>query len=130
MHFHIQVTPVSDYRLAREKITARAAADARVVHLTSGRLAEALVFCEDAAEAQETQEEYSQSETVSQRLALVRIGDNGFIVDQECVEESREVMIDFVKWVLQSFAPCKVFDLETQEDLSDVAAKDADVLFE
>ena len=129
MHFRIQIVPSGDYDEVVRRVLEHVQADPRILYLSAGRLASSLVFCEDAEDAADNRKRYEERDALDPWLGLVRISPRGLLLDQECSEEQRSLLVSFGKWVLQAFAPCRVRDVDTAEDLTTRASEDPDGLF-
>lgn len=129
MSTHFSIGFERPYEEMVPQILDRARSEPQIVHidLVSRHL---LIFAYSAEAATEARARYQQDGSVSPSLCVVTINRyelNGtsryaIVVNRECGEESEEVMIPFMTWVLTGLGPCRVVDNDTGEDLSELAA--------
>ena len=130
MHYKFQIIPRERRTDLRSEVLAYVATDPRTIFLDDGRLRDSVVFCEDADEANENLEKYRQYDVLDAWVGRAAISEHGIVFYQECADESREVMRDFLKWGLRTLRPCRVVDLESSEDLTEIAESDPDAMFD
>lgn len=140
MRYHpdLTITPAGAYAQVVPAILARAAGDPDVVQLDRGPLGTWLVFLRGSDDMEAERQRVQVHQAMDQSDAILRIlceREGGQVVrywlalSQEAEPVTRQHMVEFVKWILREFAPCRVFDGQTSEDLSALAAQAPDEIF-
>ncbi len=127
-HFSIVPSIGMDHALAR--ILDRAHEDPWILHLNPAPV-HYLVFCVSLDHVQDVRKRYKDAGgSVDTEVAVLEIDPNGIHVDQDCEPASRRRMEQFVRWIFETWAPCKVLDHDAERDLSLLASRNPDVLFD
>ena len=119
-----------DYKDVVAKILAQAQSDPCILHLDREKLGHSLIFCPSPEVADFMRQRFEESGAVSPSMCVLRLNEFGIFVNQECADDSREGMAEFVKWILRTFAPCRVFDSDADKDISELASQKPQALFE
>ena len=130
MHFRFQIILTQGTSTLRERVLDHVASDPRTFFLTTGRLRDSVILCEDADEARRNLEWYHSHDTLDPWLGRIALTEHGLVFNQDCGEEARELMRKFMKWALQQLQPCKVVDVDTLEDLTELTQRDPDGMFD
>jgi len=128
MRFRFVIEPRGGTGPSVREILAKASENPLVLTL-EGKPGEIIVFCNSKEELDHQRQRFQETGTISSSLCTLTIDEFGVRVNQECKEESRARMKGFVQWILSEFGPCQVLDDETGEDISELASRDARVLF-
>jgi len=137
-HTNLNITPAGAYEQVVTAIQARAARDPEVVCVDRAHLGQWLVFLRGAESLEEDRQRFLAGYAPYPSDAILRIltqREGGAVrkfwleLSQECEPTARQHMVEYVKWILKEFAPCRVHDTDTGENLSAVAAQDPDEIF-
>ncbi len=137
-HANLNITPSGAYEQVMPAIKARAAQDPEVVCVDRVHLGQWLAFLRGSESPEEDRKRFLAGYTPYPSDAVLRIltqrkGDAvckfWLELSQECEPTARQHMVEYVKWILKDFAPCRVYDSDTGENLSAVAAQNPDEIF-
>jgi hypothetical protein len=131
MRDHFSIRLAGDFEANLGKILDHAREDPRIVYWDRGQWGHALVFCFTPQMAQREKESIARSGVTRPSLCLLEIHPSfqAVLVNQECMDQPRSILAEFVKWILANFT-CDVRDEDTRENLSDLASKRPDELFQ
>lgn len=127
---HFSIGPTGEYQDLVAAFGARAATDPLILHFDRGPIGHLFVFCPSAGLAEYERDRFEKTETVSSGLCALQMDEHGITVLPEGGDESYDLMADFVKWILRTFAPCRVFDDDTGEEITEQVSADPFFLFE
>ena len=126
---HFSIVPAGGLDAALDGILAHAHEDLWVLHLHPAPV-HYLVFCASREHAADVQRGYQHSGgSVDTEMGVLEIDPRGIHADQDCEERSRERMEAFLRWIFETYSPCKVIDHDGERDLSLLASRNPDVLF-
>ena len=128
MIWRLSIRPAGDLAVAVARIVQQAAADPTIVAISRGGLNHRLFFCDSPEEAANEREKYRKNNVVSESLCSLRITDKGMMADLTGEEDSHRRLAIFLEYIFRNFAPCRVYNGETDEDLSAVAETTPDFL--
>ena len=130
MIHHFSIVPAQGVELALGRILERAHDDPWILHLNPAPV-HFLIFCVSLDHVQDVRRRYKDAQgSVDTEVAVLEIDPQGIHVDQDCEPASRKRMEEFVRWIFENFAPCKVLDHDSERDLSLLASRNPGVLFE
>lgn len=129
MVYYFSMLPAGDFKTAVSIILRRAASDPRVLHLDLAEQGHRLLFCDSSDEVAEEQQKFAKYGVITPTLCSITINEHGIHINQGCVEDSQRDLERFVRWIINTFYPCRVYNSETAEDLSDSVANNPDILF-
>lgn len=131
MKWHFSIDPAGEPGTVLADILAYTEKDPCIIHFDRGKMGHLLLFCWSSELVPFARQQFEQEGMVSPSICGVEIHpEYGIFVNQECSDDSREYMAGFIKWVLRNFSPCKVFDTDEDEDISELVIQNPDVLFE
>jgi hypothetical protein len=108
----------------------RAGHDPRILHLDRRQLGHLLVFGHSPEDVSFERRQFETTGRLSESVAALEVNARGIHGNQEHgADRSVARMREFVKWVLDTFAPCRVYDDETKEDITSLVSKDPCFLF-
>jgi hypothetical protein len=129
MRLGLSLGPAGERSAVTRAMLDRARRDRTIAVLDRDRLGHWLVFSPTEEVAQAQLRSFEAQGAVSPSLALLEIDEDGTRARLDATEASRERLAAFVTWMLEAFAPCRVFDAETGEDLTELASRGLDALF-
>lgn len=130
MIYHFSIAPFGGIEVAAPKILLRAQRDPRILHLEGEKGNHVFVFCYSPESADFERYRFEERGTVSPSLCMLAMDEFGIQVNQEGSDDSRKLMAPFVLWILRSFSPCRVFDDDTEQEVSQLVWDNPQVLFE
>jgi hypothetical protein len=137
-HVNLTLSPAGSYGQVVPTILARAADDLDIVQLDRGPLGIWLVFLRGSDDLEGERQRIQEYQAVDPSDSILRIfceREQKHVVrywmalSQEGEPVTRQHMVEFVKWILREFAPCRVFDGDTSEDLSTLAVQTPEQIF-
>ncbi len=129
MIWYMSIQPAGDLHKAVTRILAQADRDKSILHLDLGPPGHRLYFCSSPEEAVAQKVSYEKYRQVSDTFCAMKLSEKGVTVSMAGTEDSQQSAAGFIKWVLSEFAPVRVYDSETKEDVSELAAVNPDALF-
>ncbi len=127
MIFSLIINPAGDTREAARRVLERVRDDPTVLAVKRNG-DHLLFFCDDAEQAVEERQAYEAGAMLSASLCTLTVQDAGFVADLTGWSGSQERLVPLLRWILTEFAPCKVRDGETLEDMSALARVNPDAL--
>jgi hypothetical protein len=131
MHWHYTITPAGDFAQVTRRIVEQAAQDPRILRLLHTTRIHSVVFCGTPDEAAFQHQRFEQTGRISRVYGSIDCWpDPGhLVVDQACSDASRARLACFVRWILQAFAPCEIYDQDLRCDITAQVQADPDCLF-
>jgi hypothetical protein len=128
MVWYLTIRPPGNYAVAQ--ILRQATADPKIVVISRDASKYRLYFCDSGEEAAEERQKYAQYHVVSESLCSLKISEKAWTADLTGEDDSRRRLAAFLEWIIQTFAPCKVYDGESGQDLSATARVNPAILLE
>jgi hypothetical protein len=131
MRTHFSIGLAGDFEANLTKILEHARQDPRIVCWDRGQPGHALVFAFTPKMALEEKRDIERFGVASPSLCVLEIDPRAkaVIVNQECMDQPRSIMAEFVKWILANFS-CGVSDDDSREDITAIAQQHPDTLFQ
>ena len=130
MVWYLTIRPAGSYEAAIAQILRQATADPKIVVISRDASNHRLYFCDSVEEAAEELRKYAQCHVVSESLCSLKISEKALTADLTGEDDSRRRLAAFLEWIFQTFAPCKVYNGESGQDLSAVAQVNPAILLD
>ena len=107
---HFSIVPSVGMARALDRILDHAHDDPWILHLNPAPV-HFLVFCVSLDHARDVRKRYKDGGgSVDTEVGIIEIDPSGIHVDQDCEPASRRRMEQFVRWIFETFKPCRVID--------------------
>jgi len=131
MRTHFTIGLAGDFESILNRILEHARQDPRIVYWDRGQWGVALVFAFTPKMALEEKADIERYGVASPTLCVLEIHPQTktVVVNQECMDQPRSMLAEFVKWILGNFAS-QVADSDTGKDITALAKESPDELFQ
>jgi hypothetical protein len=125
MRYHLSIAPAGSADVAFKRMAEAARSDSRVFVVDRGKLGQWLAFSATPEMRADEERHFAERGRMTPGACVLWLSPEleRIQVNQECVDDSRRVMLEFVRWILREFAPCRVFDDDSGEELTEDVAR-------
>jgi len=128
-HFSIAVPKNERSELERELVR-HVERDPKIVILRGNKAGLGLAFSLSPESADFERRRFREVGSISPSICFLMLNEYGIQVNQECSDSSRRHMAEVVRWTLTNFRSARVYDDDTQEEITDAALADPGILFD
>lgn len=116
---HLSIGPSGGPGAALADMLARASLEPRAFATQDAADRHTLVFCETPDLAVQQQRHLESGGLLSAGICTVEIDPFGLRVSQDGTAGAREALRGFLQWLLEAYAPCRVWDEDTGREVTD-----------